>query len=251
MLTRTDPPTYDDLPFTTTSESFRQGVIASLPTVLGYCSIGFAAGSIGALAGFSIIDIALLSAFLYAGSAQFIVYSLHSAGAGVPAVVMGVLLINMRFLAMSSYMAMYFTRRTLIEKLIGGALLTDATFGVAAQFASRYGTLPFAWLLGLNLAAWLSWVIANLTGAALAASLPERLTKGLGFSLVAMFIGLLLMLWFGSRKRHFETATIVTAMVVVVLTSPHLERNASVLLAAIIAATATTLLMRARKRGAA
>ena len=57
------------------------------------------------------------------------------------------------------------------------------------EFARRYGKLPFAWLLGLNLAAWLNWVIANLTGALLAASLPERLTKGLSFSLAATFIG--------------------------------------------------------------
>ena len=59
------------------------------------------------------------------------------------------------------------------------------------------------------------------------------------------------MLWFGSRNCIFETVTIVIAMVVVAFTSPHLDRNASVLLATIIAATATTLLMRARKRGAA
>lgn len=51
---------------------FRKGIIDCLPTVLGYLSIGFAAGVVERTAGFSMLEIALFSLLLYAGSAQFI-----------------------------------------------------------------------------------------------------------------------------------------------------------------------------------
>ena len=51
-----------------------------IPTLLGYLSIGFAAGVVGAAEGLSVLEIGLMSVFLYAGSAQFIVAGMMSAG---------------------------------------------------------------------------------------------------------------------------------------------------------------------------
>jgi predicted branched-subunit amino acid permease len=47
------------------SAQFREGVIACLPTIPGYWSIGFAAGAIGTLSGFSTLQTALLASALY------------------------------------------------------------------------------------------------------------------------------------------------------------------------------------------
>jgi 4-azaleucine resistance transporter AzlC len=231
---------HDQLPL----ELFRQGVIACLPTILGFWTIGFAAGAIGALAGFSVLEITLLAIFLYAGSAQFMFYSLHAAGAGVLAIVLGVMLINMRYVLMSSYMAIYFTKGSFFQKFISGALLTDETFGVAAQHGSRNGELPFAWMLGLNVTAWFNWIVANLAGALLAAALPESITQGLSFSLVAMFIGLLLMTWFGSQRRLLETVAIAISVAVIAATSQTLDVNIGILLATVAAASVPTRLLR-------
>jgi len=226
---------------------FRQGIIACFPTILGYWSIGFAAGAIGSLTGFSVLDIGLLSAFLYAGSAQFLFYSLHAEGASVLPIIIGVLLINMRYLLMSSYMAMYFRRASVLQKLVSGALLTDETFSVAAQYASRHGLLPFAWLLGLNLTAWLNWIVANLAGAVLASSLPASISGALNFSLVSMFIGLLVMTWFASQRREAETVTIGAAVLIVWGTSGHVTANLSVIIATLGAATFVTGMMRSTR----
>lgn len=62
---------------------FRAGIIACLPTIPGYWSIGFAAGAIGTLSGFTTAQTALLASALYAGSAQFLFYSLWATGAEV------------------------------------------------------------------------------------------------------------------------------------------------------------------------
>ena len=234
----------DDSPQPTSSTAlFKAGVVACLPTILGYWSIGFASGAIGKVAGFSPLDVTLLSGLLYAGSAQFLFYSLYAAGAGVLGIVAGVLLINLRHILMSSYMAMYFSRSTAMQKFIGGSLLTDETFAVAAQYGNRHGDLPFAWLLGLNLTAWLNWIIANLCGALLATALPESVVQGLGFSLVAMFIALLLMTWLASRQRMLELVAVAVAVLVVAVFVKRLDANLVVLLATVSAATVATVLL--------
>lgn len=53
-------------------DSFLKGVKDCIPTLLGYLSIGLAAGVVQKTAGLSIAEIALISLMLYAGSAQFI-----------------------------------------------------------------------------------------------------------------------------------------------------------------------------------
>ncbi len=217
-------------------DRFVDGVIACLPTILGYWSIGFAAGAIGSLAGFPIGTIALLAGLLYAGSAQFLYYSLAAAGAGPIAIVLGVLLINIRYLLMSSSLSSYFGGKRAIEKFVGGALLTDETFGVASQYAKAHGVLPLRWLLGLNLTAYVNWIVANLLGAWLADALPPRLTEGLGFSLTAMFIGLLVTGYFGSRQKVFECTAMGTAMIVVLASKAWLDINAAILAATVLAA---------------
>ncbi|WP_223196251.1 AzlC family ABC transporter permease [Diaphorobacter ruginosibacter] len=226
---------------------FKAGVIACLPTILGYWSIGFACGAIGTVSGFSPLEIVLLSGLLYAGSAQFLFYSLYAAGAGALSIVAGVLLINLRHILMSSYMAMYFQRSTAMQKLIGGALLTDETFAVAVQYGNRHGDLPFAWLLGLNVTAWLNWIVANLMGALLAAALPESLVHGLGFSLVSMFIALLLMTWLASRQRMLELLAVAISVLVVAVFVKRLEANLVILLATVSAATVATVVLNRQR----
>lgn len=223
--------------------AFRAGVIACLPTIPGYWSIGFAAGAIGTLAGFSVTETALLAGGLYAGSAQFLFYSLWAAGAEMLSVVFSVFLVNMRYLLMSSSMSLYFRNASTLQKYVSGLLLTDETFGVAAQYGARHGSIPFAWMLGLNLSAWLNWIMACVLGAWLASALPAPLVDGLSFSLVSMFIGLLLMTWFASQRKRLETLTIVAAVVVTLVSFDHMDASLVVILAAIVAATLATVIL--------
>ncbi|HBT73698.1 MAG TPA: branched-chain amino acid ABC transporter permease, partial [Lysinibacillus sp.] len=54
------------------NDSFLQGVKDCIPTLLGYISIGLAFGVVGSASGLSVLEIALLTILIYAGSAQFI-----------------------------------------------------------------------------------------------------------------------------------------------------------------------------------
>ena len=68
-----------------------------------------------------------------------------------------------------------------------GLQLTDETFVVAASKP----VLTAAWMAGLNLAAWSTWALANLVGAALSGVAGD--TRALAFALPCMFAGLLVL----------------------------------------------------------
>lgn len=230
-------------------KAFRAGVVACLPTIPGYWSIGFAAGAIGTLSGFTPLQTALLATVLYTGSAQFLFYSLWAAGAEVASVVFSVFLVNLRYLLMSSAMSVFFREQRTVQKLISGLLLTDETFGVAVQRGSEHGHVSFAWMFGLNLAAWLNWILACVVGAVLASALPPALMEGLSFSLVSMFIGLVLMIWFASHRKALETFSIAAAVAITLLSAGHLDTSVIVIIAASVSATLATLGLRLRANG--
>lgn len=223
---------------------FRAGVIACLPTIPGYWSIGFAAGAIGTLSGFSTLETALLAGVLYAGSAQLMFYSLWAAGAEIASVVLSVLLVNLRYLLMSSAMSVFFRDYTPLQKITSGLLLTDETFGVAVQQGSERGSVSWAWMSGLNLAAWLNWILACVIGAELASSLPASLMEGLSFSLVSMFIGLVLALWYASQRKMLETGSIIIAVLITLFMAGKTDMSMVVIIAASVAATLATIGLR-------
>ena len=228
---------------------FRAGVVACFPTIPGYWSIGFAAGAIGTLSGFTTLQTALLASLLYAGSAQFLFYSLWAAGAEVASVVISVLLVNLRYLLMSSAMSVFFREHTTVQKILSGLLLTDETFGVAVQYGGAHSKVPFAWMLGINVAAWLNWILACIVGAGLASALPPALMERLSFSLVSMFIGLVLMLWFASRRRLLETVAIAVSMLITLFMAGHTDTSVVVIVAASVSATLATLGLRLFAKG--
>jgi 4-azaleucine resistance transporter AzlC len=177
-----------------------QGARAAVPIVLGYLSIGFAAGVVQRSAGLSVAEVMLMSLLLYAGSAQFVVASLIvAAGPGplpVLAVVGTVFLVNLRHMLLSAALAPYFSRIPAWKNGLLGLQLTDETFVVAWSELLR-GRAPeegrAAWMAGLNLSAYLSWAAANLAGALASGYVGDTRALGFDFALPAMFGALLMM----------------------------------------------------------
>lgn len=231
---------------------FKKGIIACMPTILGYWCIGFACGAIGIISGFSFSAEMALTILLYAGGAQFLFYSLWLAGAETIAIVTSVFLINVRYVLMSSYLAGFCKGTALFERFIHGVLMTDETFGVAVQEARKKGSLNFWWLFGLNLSAYLNWIIANMMGCYFAKIIPFKLSHGLMFSLTAMFIGLLTLNYFGSKYKRYEVMAVILSCIIFLLCLVVFDINISLLLATLVATSATTyIFMRNRQKDCA
>ncbi|MFF2155412.1 AzlC family ABC transporter permease [Paenibacillus chitinolyticus] len=219
-------------------DSFFQGVKDCVPTLLGYLSIGFAAGVVEKTAGMSVAEIGLISLLLYAGSAQFIAAGMIAAGTPAVSVIVTLFFVNLRHLLLSAALAPYFSKYTWWKNIATGTLLTDETFGVASSRAAQNGEIPYKWMLGLNMTAYLNWFAANMAGGLMGERIahPEKL--GLEFALPGMFIGLLILQMAARRKIRTDLAVVVTATAVVVGGSRFLDSGLTVIAAILVAATA-------------
>ena len=77
------------------------GVIACIPTILGYLGIGFAMGVVGKGIGLTVIEVLLMSIIVYAGSAQFIICALLAIQAPFTSIVATVFLVTYATFLMS------------------------------------------------------------------------------------------------------------------------------------------------------
>jgi len=234
-------------------KEFRKGIMACVPTLLGYIAVGVTCGALGKVVGLTFWHVTVAAAFLYSGSAQFLFYSMVQQHSGMVAILIAMGFINLRFLLINTYLAQFFKTAGKGEKLIGSLLISDETFGLASTYASKHGTLPFAWLLGLNLTAWTGWTGATIVGYLFATSLPRWFLNDLSFSLVGMFVGLLLLGFFASRTKLLDIFVIIASVALVFIGRYfHQSDNVLMMAAPIISATLAVILLReTRKRVAA
>lgn len=216
--------------------SFRQGAADSVPTLLGYWSVGFAAGVIEATAGMSLLEIGLLALFLYAGSAQFITAGMVMAGAPIASIVTTVFIVNLRHLLMSAALAPKLAAYSPIKNFLIGTQLTDETFGVATGRLNGGERHADRWMFGLNLTAHANWIISNLCGALLGGWIADPERYGLHYALPAMFIGLAAMIVAQRRQYKHDLLVIGCAAGGFALAFIWLPGHLAVLAAAVLAA---------------
>lgn len=173
--------------------SFQAGVKACVPTILGYVGIGIAAGVVGKGAGLSLLEIALLSIVVYAGSAQFIISGMILLGSPLSAIVLTTFLVNLRHFLMSLSVASFFRKESLLATIGVGTLLTDESYGVLMTAIQNGKKVSVPWTNGLNVTAYLTWIISTIIGGLLGSWIPNPEIFGLDFALTAMFIGLIVL----------------------------------------------------------
>ena len=192
------------------NDNFFKGVCCALPIIISYSLIGFAAGALNAIMGLSILEVALLSLILFAGSAQFVFASLYT---GNPfALIYTIFLLNFRhFLYAMSFLQLV-KNLPLYKRIAIGAGLTDETFVLASSLRKE----PFKkahWMLGLNLASYITWFTGNVFGAWVGVSNVLSNFQGLDFALAAMFASILAMQWTSSENKITINIVIISACV--------------------------------------
>lgn len=226
-------------------ETFLGGVKDCLPTVLGYLSIGVAAGVIEKTAGFTLTEIALISMLVYAGSAQFIMAGMFAAGAPASAIIFTVFFVNARHLLMSAALAPYLQKVPLWKNMIIGSQITDETFGVAAQHMANRRQLSEKWMLGLNVTAYVNWVLANVLGGIFGEWIPDPHAYGMDYALPAMFIGLFVLQLISDRPKLMIHLFVAGSAIVIALCAYLVfPSSVAVIIATLAAATIGVVIER-------
>jgi 4-azaleucine resistance transporter AzlC len=176
--------------------SFRDGLIASLPIVLGYFPIAFSFGVAATRAGFAPVEAFALSLVIYAGASQFLALALLTSGA--PALVSAFTLIamNLRHVLYGPALMKAAGRGASTRHAWARAFgLTDEVFGQALGALARGKRFSETFMFGLGIGAYASWLGGTLTGAVAGGGALDgwpAVSAGLGFMLPALFLALLL-----------------------------------------------------------
>jgi len=219
------------------ASGFRAGARAGLPVVLGYLSIGFAAGVVQRAAGLSVAEIMLMSLVLYAGSAQFVAASMIAAASPPAAVIATVFFVNLRHLLLSAALAPWFARVPAWKNALVGAQLTDETFVVALSGLQAGRPAAPAWMAGLNLSAYGAWASANLAGALAGGLVAHIRVLGFDFALPAMFAALLVLQFSTQANRGRALIVTLAASAISVGVALALPGNWNIIVATLAGAT--------------
>lgn len=216
---------------------FKVGVKDCIPTLLGYLSIGFAAGIVEKTSGMSILEIFLMGTILYAGSAQFIAAAMIMNGSSILSTGFAILLVNLRHILLSATLTPYFKNLSKLKSFLVGAELTDETFAVSINKGYKDKNISFKWMLGLNTTAHINWVLANVVGGIFAGFIKNPENLGLEFALPSMFIGLLITQLVQENKYLKNIIIILITVSLTLLLSNYLSTNISIIIATLVGAT--------------
>jgi len=172
-----------------------RGYRAALPVALGVAAFGVAYGAVASRA-MTLGQCLLMSATVFAGTAQFASASLLADGAPYLSVLITGLLLNVRMVLQSAAITPYLREAPAPLKPLFAHLLTDESFAVSlAEFDRRGSDVWF--YVGSGLAIFSLWQVASAGGYLFGAGLPAGL--GLDYAMPASLICLLLLLVRGRR----------------------------------------------------
>ena len=180
--------------------SIGQAFRAALPVMIGYVALGVPCGILGAAAHMTLMQILLLSVFMYSGTGQYMIPNLFLAGMAPISLSATVTLVSSRQMLYGSALAEFFSGVRKSRLVLYAATVTDETFGVnIARFQAGMWTPKQA--QAVNSFSHLSWTLSNLTGALLGAWLVID-TRIAAFAMTSLFICLLL-------SQHFDRSHVL------------------------------------------
>jgi len=166
-------------------ERLRAGLRASAPYAAASLLLSFSFGAVATAAGLPALAAVVMSAVVYAGSAQFASVGILAAGGGVGAAVAAAALMNSRFLPMGAALGPSLPGGRLRRALQGQAVV-DTSWALAAR---GDGTFDRAFLFGHSAPQYTCWVAGTALGA-LSGGLDTR-ALGLDAVFPAFFLALL------------------------------------------------------------
>ncbi|MBC7236048.1 MAG: AzlC family ABC transporter permease [Chloroflexi bacterium] len=221
--------------------AIHRGFRATLPVALSVVPFGLAFGAVAADAA-PPWQAVLMSAAIFAGTAQFVCISMLAQGAAALPVLVTGILINLRLLLLSAALMPHVRRAPKSLRPFLAHLLTDESFAVSmAEFEARGGDICF--YLGSGLAIFTFWQVSTWAGLFFGAAIPQGL--GFEFALPASLICLLFLLL---RTRSQAVVAALTA-IVALLARAVVSSTWSAMLATLLVVTLAVPVLRMLRRG--
>ncbi|SLN53336.1 AzlC family ABC transporter permease [Oceanibacterium hippocampi] len=167
-----------------------------LPLLIAAMPFALLLGLRGRAAGLEPFEIMLMSATVFAGSAQFVIVEIWRDPAPVALIAMTTLMINLRHVLMGATLVPYL-RRTSPARASGLLFfMADEIWALALARARGHG-FSTAYYLGLALPLYVGWVTFTTTGALIGDVFTHPEAFGLDFAFTAVFLALVVGFWRG------------------------------------------------------
>lgn len=156
--------------------AMREGLIAARPALIATFTWGLVTGVAMVKSGLSENAAALMTLFVYAGSAQLTSLPLIAAGAPLWLIFAAGLIVNLRFLIFSAALQPYFRSLPWYKRLAYGYFSTDMSFVI---FMPRFGEAKVkgteaqrAFFLATIVSGWIAWQSSSMIGIVLGSLVP-------------------------------------------------------------------------------
>lgn len=193
--------------------SIRCGVTTTLPVALSVFAYGMVYGLLTKEAGLSLLEAALSSGIIFAGSAQFVALDMWVHPLPVSALIFTTFIVNLRHVLMSASLTPWIQGVPLRISCPLLFLLVDESWALTYGSLNK-GKTDIGFLLGSGVLIWFAWMGATLTGRVLGAAIPNPEQFGLDFAFTAVFLALLAGLWKGKRDIPAWVVAAASALIV-------------------------------------
>lgn len=198
----------------TDKDVFKKAFIATIPVLTGYIVLGIGFGLLLNEHGFGFPWCFSMSAFIYAGSMQYVSIGLLSAGAPLLEVALTTLMVNARHL---------FYGISMIDKYKGTGkkkpylifALTDETYTLVVHGYDGKPEDENLYYFLVSIFDQCYWITGSLIGCLLGQIIPFDI-KGVDFALTALFVTVLTDQWI-STKNHFSAIAGILCSVICLL----------------------------------
>ncbi|MBO5953158.1 MAG: AzlC family ABC transporter permease [Oscillospiraceae bacterium] len=177
----------------------RTAFIDTVPVMTGYLFLGAGFGILMDQSGYGVGYAVLMSLFIYAGSAQYLLVSLLTSGASLLSTALATLLINARHLFYGISLVDTYQNSGRKKPYLIFAL-TDETYSLVTQAKLPEGMNKTAYCFLVSLFDHGYWVVGTALGSLVGALLPISLS-GISFVLTALFVTMFVEQWL-STKNH-------------------------------------------------
>ncbi|MEB3231998.1 MAG: AzlC family ABC transporter permease [Leptolyngbyaceae bacterium] len=179
--------------FRSPQAEFWAGARDILPLIIGAIPFGIIFGTLATSNGLSIGGALAMSAFVFAGSSQFIAVGLVAAGTGWWLIVLTTFIVNLRHLLYAVSLLPYVQSLPRRWQTVLAFFLTDESFAVAIRRYEQADGAPMKhWHhLGASVTMYGSWLLSTLLGITIGQTLPNAANWGLDFAMSVTFIGMI------------------------------------------------------------